>query len=143
MTIIRTDKRLRPRSKSDYYPTPSEAARAALNLIDMDKVAYVLDPGAGNGVWGTELKKINKYAYLYGVEIQNLVPLKSVYDSWDTVDFLSWNNRFFTFDLIMGNPPYSLAEEFVRHSYSMLGKRGKILYPLLIVLSSVCLIFLD
>ena len=71
MTIIRTDKRLRPRSKSDYYPTPSEAARAALNLIDMDKVAYVLDTGAGNGVWGTELKKINKYAYLYGVEIQN------------------------------------------------------------------------
>src|SRR3972149_6493880 len=130
MTIIRTDKRLRPRSKSDYYPTPSEAARAALNLIDMDKVAYVLDPGAGNGVWGTELKKINKYAYLYGVEIQNLVPLKSVYDSWDTVDFLSWNNRFFTFDTLRHWPWSAIAAGANPPSPTRSSRNVKILFLL-------------
>ena len=129
MTIIRTNKRLRERHPSDYYPTPSELCKAALNLIDFKSPAFVLDPGAGNGVWGNELRKLNENNYLVGVEKENFEP-GMVYDNWFYQDFLIWNSDFFEFDLIIGNPPYSLAEEFIRHSYSMLSENGIILFLL-------------
>src|SRR3989304_2209943 len=128
MTIIRTYKRMRPRHKSDYYPTPIEACKAALSLVSPEGKAFILDPGAGNGVWGKAWIDLHgSDAYLVGVEKEDFLPEKGIYDIWYNTDFIGWKHLW-DFDLVMGNPPYSLAEEFLRHSYSMLSKHGTILF---------------
>ncbi len=57
--IIPTDKQLRKRDDNDYYPTPIELCVSALGLLPDDfKPFSILDPGAGDGVWGSRAGKV-------------------------------------------------------------------------------------
>jgi hypothetical protein len=117
--------------KEEFYPTPKNLCLEALKLIpNVYTAQYALDPGAGDGVWGNAFRKLNKHANLLGIE-KRLVPFPfSSYDSWWVeIDYLKCkvdNN----YDIIFGNPPYSLAEEFIRKGISELEQGGYLIFLL-------------
>ena len=90
----------------------------------------VLDPGAGSGVWGKAIKERYTNTSLVGVELQHLT-MPEGYALWlSGYDFLDQTIDYGNFDLVIGNPPYSLAEEFLERSYNMLNPGGWLVFLL-------------
>jgi hypothetical protein len=53
------------------------------------------------------------------------------YDNLIAADFMDWGHAYEQgFDLVIGNPPYEHAEEFIRHSLFRLSKRGEMIFLL-------------
>lgn len=124
--VILTTKELPERAKDDTYLTPKELCRAAISfLADHDPKfcpAYALDPGAGEGVWGMAVKEKWPDTVVDCIEIRHIEwPPRTL--NWLTKDYL---NTFLypVYDLIIGNPPYKYAEEFVRKNLSELESGG-------------------
>ncbi len=115
----------------EFYPTPLNLCIAALNLVPNVYTAdYVLDPGAGDGVWGKAFRCFNKTADLQGVEKRiTSFPFSDYNGWWVDEDYLKakMSNRY---DLIFGNPPYSIAEEFIRKGLSELEQGGYLIFLL-------------
>ena len=129
MTIITTDKTLRPRDPWDHYPTQIELCRAAINLLPERWPAFrILDPGCGAGPWGTAARERWQGAFIHGVDIHTQgYPV--AYSQIDEEDFLMASLDA-NYDLIVGNPPYRYAEEFVRKSYELLVPNGAMIFLL-------------
>lgn len=118
-------KDLPERIERDHYPTPLAVAEACLKFIHQRR-AYsperVLDIGAGNGVWGQAARKLWPRADITGVEVRDVEKHES-YNGWVKQDFFDW---FYglrgdtNYDLIMGNPPYSLATAMVEEAVKLL-----------------------
>ncbi len=130
--IIPTDKQLRKRDDNDYYPTPIELCVSALGLLPDDfKPFSILDPGAGDGVWGRAFRYLyGSNPYLFGVEKRD-VPFPQDYTVWrSNDDYLEHNFPIWAggYDLIMGNPPYKIAEEFIDKSLQLVKDGGYILF---------------
>jgi predicted RNA methylase len=122
------------RRERDFYPTPPEATRLILPHIPYPRT--VLEPACGSGhimeqlidywplgceIHGIEIdgsrvsQSLERFRHLSGVNVVE-------------ADFLgsnSWNH----FDLIVTNPPFSLAQEFVEHSCRF-ADRAVMLLPL-------------
>jgi len=133
MPTIYTTKKLPKRAKLDTYITPKELALASLkNLTQHPWPPQVLDPGAGTGVWGWAVRQRYPKAKITGVEIRK-VKAPHPYNTWVNQDFMTWYGKSKTiprFDLIVGNPPYKQAEDFIRHSFELLDSAGTILFLL-------------
>jgi len=133
MPIIQTDKPLRKRDEFDFYPTPIELCRAVVNLLPDNwkrTSLHVLDPGAGSGVWGEAVRERYKYCTISGVEIRDL-PHPKPYTFWHpNTDFLEFSKKPFSYDIIIGNPPYKLAEKFIFESFEMLAPGGWLVFLL-------------
>jgi hypothetical protein len=111
----------------DHYPTPFEYAMTAVQKMKgYTRVDFpdVLDVGAGKGVWGRAVKQTWKAPYLMGVEIDDELPLRLLYDEWIHTDFLDKDFNPNKFDMIIGNPPYKDVEEIIRKSHSLLNDDG-------------------
>lgn len=110
----------RKRHANDEYTTPVAVCEAALREYAWINPKTALDSGAGTGNWGRAAKRVWPNLRLIGVEINperpNLVN-QATYDEWHTVDFLEFTPTQ-EIDLIFGNPPFGLAEEFVRRAMS-------------------------
>jgi hypothetical protein len=124
--IITTKKVMRPRNPHDFYPTPYPLARQMIEQYAPYQVppSFVLDMGAGSGVFGDAARAAYPSAYITGVDIRPLSRPRS-YDYWLTggYDFLL-NDESEVFDLVIGNPPYRYAEAFVRRGLSLLTHGG-------------------
>jgi len=131
------------RFKFDFYPTPPSCVSAIFDDFKKRQPHFltgwwdgkfkVLDAGAGTGIWGKVLKKKfpNLQFQLWGVDIQNL-PNPKEYDYWLTNhDFLSEQGHLLitedSYDMVMGNPPYKYAEEFVRKSLDLTKDGGYVI----------------
>lgn len=125
------------RNPYDFYTTPP-------GVIDHFLLSYlpsikgdILDPGAGSGEFGAAINRYNKEIFgkslphLTGVEIrkEERDNLKDLYDYIILGDYLSWSTTS-TYDLIIGNPPYNQAMEFVEKSLSLLKPDGKLIFLL-------------
>ncbi len=124
--MILTTAQLPERRPYDRYPTPEWLAEAALDLIETPP-EWVLDVGAGNGVWGRAAQHKWPLARIYGVEIQDS-PWPDAYNYWHIGDFLQYD--IMSYDLIMGNPPYKDAEAFIDHAQGLLRRGGEIVFLL-------------
>lgn len=127
----------RSRPDRDFYATPPELAEAALRrgLVKWGiNHTETLDPGCGTGVWGRALRKINPFAYIeiYGTDVNLQLPAgETAYNMALDDDFLRDDVRLFTpKDFVMGNPPYSHAEAFIRKSMEYLVDDGHVYFLL-------------
>ena len=133
----------RGRAPRDLYITPPELALEAMIRFLADegltKVTrpIALDAGCGTGVWGDAIKWFGYYnpngtmypPLTYGIDIKvNLGENERVYEGYWQQDFLEFKQG--SFNLIFGNPPYSLAEQFIRHSFELLTEKGYVYFLL-------------
>ena len=88
------------RRPSDLYPTPAEVTVALLRFLNFPSGVSVWEPAAGDGDMADV---ISRYAFpVYVTDIR------------DGTDFLQ--SCIDGADWIITNPPFSLAEEFIRHA---------------------------
>jgi SAM-dependent methyltransferase len=122
------------RRKNDFYPTPFAHARRALDLWPRNfEPKKILDPGSGDGVWGRAAwDKWPNGKTVTGYEIRQEAVWPKGYGAWFHRDFLTTNLTHLHnyFDLVMGNPPYRYAEEFVRKSIELLKPKGHLIFML-------------
>ena len=116
------------RSVYDFYATPIECVEKLLENFIIEKPNInILEPSAGNGNIIKVLKDKGINGNITAVEIReeeynNLLKLadKVVID-----DFLQWNTNK-DYDLIIGNPPFSLAREFIEKCFEISNEKTKI-----------------
>lgn len=132
--IIQTDKPLRPRAEFDHYPTDESTVLSCLDELSgyMPDPKYILDAGAGSGVWGRVAREIWPCSGIIGVEVRPSTVIPG-YDGWINADFLD-ENAIRPFgkpgSLVMGNPPYCQAEEFVRRGLGLSQPGGRVAFLL-------------
>lgn len=102
-------KRKEDKSSNDLYTTPRIALDAIWTHLgeDVSVASNLLEPCAG-------MNDVTKYLTNKGALVfsNELYPCCNVrYDH--TVDFLAENNGIGRYDLIITNPPYKLAKEFI------------------------------
>lgn len=131
MPIINTDKVMRARDPHDHYPTDDGVCDAALaHFAEGYPPSRVLDPGAGAGPWGRAVRRYYPTARPYIIGVDRFATEHAPgYDAWAVADYCTWRPSE-RFDLICGNPPYSLAEAFIRHSYDLLAPGGVLIFLL-------------
>ena len=132
MSIIYSKTKTRPRHKTDYYPTPLGLCRAGMsylsNKLDLgEKPPVILDPGAGTGNWGKAVKEFYPDSKLVGIELEEKFSITDDYDAWITEDFLISN---YNATMVVGNPPLSLAHEFISNGLDSLLEGGIMMYLL-------------
>lgn len=120
------------RHANDFYETPIWAIDLILNELELkeDFAGYVIDPGSGIGAIAGRIATRCPKADVQGVEIDQALTekaraLRVASIAFDTGDFLSWEPDGVP-DLIIGNPPYSHAEQFVRHALRMAKHKGTV-----------------
>ncbi len=96
----------RGRRQSDLYPTPPEVTVALLQFLNLPKNTTIWEPAAGEGDMLETIRACG-YGRSFGTDIS------------EGFDFLSPDvfKRLLTgFDWIITNPPFSLAEDFIRRA---------------------------
>jgi hypothetical protein len=142
--VIITQKKTKPRSENDFYPTPYRLARAICDKFIVQEPDFVLDPGMGDGVFGLALRDScrEKYGFIdteehpeFGIDGIDIVrrPMTGngawIYSNEYIQNYLTFDAPI-QYDLVIGNPPYSLAEQFVRKSFQVTSKKGTIIFLL-------------
>ncbi len=127
---------MRPRIKRDVYHTDPRLANATVAFLDRLvsplRFERILDPGAGRGVWGKALACALPYAthQIEGVELRRIARPPH-YNNWmGGLDYLSPITPVGRYDLIIGNPPFDLAEAFIQRSRPLLSGDGLICFLL-------------
>ena len=101
------------RPKSDFYQTPYSITE---QLLEVEKFeGNILEPSCGKGA-------ISKVLTKHGFDVT-----AQDYDEGNGVDFLKFNKKF---DNIITNPPFRLANEFVKHSLELANNKIAMLLPL-------------
>lgn len=121
----------------DSYDTPASLAMAGLKEIQCwlsvsPQPGSILDPGSGDyAPFGWAARQMWPHAHITGVDKRE-VPYRDCYNAMIYGDYLKAEpvGNGPNFDLIAGNPPFSLAEQFVRLSIPLLAEYG-ILFLLL------------
>lgn len=127
---IREGTPLPERKENDFYQTPLAVALDALSYIPITP-HYILDPGAGLGVWGNAARQLWPHSDITGVEIQSLVKPHS-YNKWiNNFDYAYMLGKYNPkYHLIIGNPPFKHAAGFIKNSYDLLFDNGYIVFLL-------------
>ena len=123
---------LPPKHANDFFETPKELAVAAMKFLHpvIVQPMTILDAGAGMGVWGEAAREAFPGAYIVGVELDTGCPTNDAYDEYFYWNYLEWDKAPCKFTHVIGNPPYSLAEEFIRHSKDLMTLSGRLLFLL-------------
>lgn len=124
------------RMDHDFYPTRLYDIHATYRYFEQRGTIphgnfKVLDIGAGTGPWGMALKEYRTDCHITGIDIRD-IPQPDGYDEWHQGNFLTMPFVGQTFDFIIGNPPYNIAQEIIEKAWLMLNKNGSILMLLLL-----------
>ena len=129
--LISSTNRGANRNGFDFYATPIQAIEKLLTLEDFSNVKTILDPGAGSGNFSKVISKELGDISLDSVEIrpEEEENLKQTSTNVYISDFLDFETDK-KYDLIIGNPPFNKAIEFVEKSLSMLNEGGRLIFLL-------------
>jgi 16S rRNA G1207 methylase RsmC len=113
--------------KLDDFPTPNDVIDQCLSKIVRPTYRMVLEPAAGDGRICKALKEKVPTALIHAVEIQqkHKEALEKVCNNVTIGDFLTRDNLGL-YDLIITNPPYSMAEEYVHKCLRCLEPYGQL-----------------
>jgi hypothetical protein len=105
------------RSPADNYATPLWCVHRALEAIALPDGVWC-DPcaGTGNIIQGTQMVRPEISWKAYELRPECLEPLVNIDSHPTIVDFTSTYLRPPEFDVILMNPPYRLAQEFIEKS---------------------------
>jgi hypothetical protein len=96
---------------NDFYETPAVAVEALLRVEDIPR--FVWEPACGGGSIVEILRARGRT--VMATDIQNA----GCYDSRFGIDFLMELRAPIGCECIVTNPPYKLADEFVRHAVAL------------------------
>lgn len=99
------------RKPADFYPTPVEATEALLQYLFFLGSRRIREPCCGMG-------HISKVLEAHGHEVTSSDLMHTGYGEGG-IDYLQTreiNPRFYDFDAVITNPPFSLAEQFIRRA---------------------------
>lgn len=122
------------RQEADFYATPIECVDSILNALpEFNEDIFILEPSAGNG---NIIKALRKHG-ITGIAIEAIKlreeekeNLENLADYVTIGDFLKVDTEYYEYDLIIGNPPYSKAQEFIDKSLSLLAPGGMLVFLL-------------
>ena len=103
------------RVENDYYATNPKALEMLLKVFPLHK-GKTLEPCVGAGHLARVLKS-------YGCDVDCVDLVDRGYPDTVVHDFLTYNTDV-RYDNIVTNPPFSLAEEFIRKSMTLLKPHG-------------------
>jgi SAM-dependent methyltransferase len=118
-----------------FYETPFGLVRAALEIASSDALLtkissvrplLILDCGSGTGRWGEVARELWPNSLIVGVDLF-FATKHAAYDEWFHADFLDFPLRGGQFDLVVSNPPFKLAEEFIFKQWGLVNYTGMIL----------------
>lgn len=92
------------RMANDFYPTPKECTYALMDYLELPRDVRIWEPAAGDGAIINALSD-RGYNNVFGTDIQH------------GVDFLT--EKIGGVDWIITNPPFFLAEKFIRHAHEL------------------------
>ncbi len=126
------------RQPSDMYPTPYEfCQRIVTTLIENggdyteDRPLRFLEPGCGDAPFCRAIKEaMGDRVETTGVETRNVLRRGWVDALYSETDFLTPNKYINRFNIIMTNPPFSLAREFLAASIRMCKPTARIIFLL-------------
>lgn len=99
---------LKKRAPADHYPTPGETTVAIMKFLGLPRNTIIYEPCCGRG-------HISKTFQLNGYRVIS----SDLYDynfGEAGIDFIY--TRFKDYDWIVTNPPFNLAEEFIKKAYA-------------------------
>lgn len=136
--VIITKKQTHARAQQDFYPTPLDLAQTIVRKYVPLHACTFLDPGCGDGVFARALR--SSFNWQTGLTVSGIDTVDrqaaQYYDNFWLADFVQHSSfktaagKALVFDCVIGNPPYSLAEAFVRKSFQLLEYGGSILFLL-------------
>lgn len=107
----------------EFYPTPISYVRSCLSFMpELTRLPRVLDAGCGGGVWGEGLRELYPGAGLAGIDIRN-VRKHDAYNLW-LANTSYFTKRWHDLDAVIGNPPFSIATQWILHSLAQLREGG-------------------
>jgi len=116
------------RNDKDFYVTPKETIEKLIQNYEI-KPGMILEPCAGNGAICKELREIYD-GTIDAVEIRpgERETLTQYCDDVYIMDFLDFaNSHPGHYQTIITNPPYSIAEEIIRHCFKIAGPETEII----------------
>ena len=120
------------RKAYDFYATPPETIRAFLaNFDGISSGDRILEPSAGNG---QIVKVLREGGYDNRIDAVELRPeergtLEALADNVTIGSFFDYEPDC-GYDVIIGNPPYSLALDFINKSLELLHPGGLLIFLL-------------
>ena len=126
------DKKKSSRVPHDFYPTPVPVIESFFNTYDIPKNSTILEPSAGNGNFIKTIKSIEDSNIIDAIEIRE-EEKECLTDCADNViigDFLNINVPKDKYDIVIGNPPFEYALEFVQKSLDIVKPDGKVIFLL-------------
>ena len=124
------------RKESDFYATPLESVYSLLdNYNNISPNDRILEPSAGNGNIIKALRNRGYKNFITAIELRE-EERKNLHESGaDQVailDFIKYGQcvNYEDYDVIIGNPPYSLAPEFIDKSLELLKPGGRLIFLL-------------
>lgn len=108
------------RSPADNYATPLWCVHRALEAIELPSGLWV-DPcaGTGNIIQATQMLRSDVQWKAYEVRPECLEPLVNIDSHPTIVDFTSVNLKPRPCNVVLMNPPYRMAQEFIEKSLRM------------------------
>lgn len=103
----------------DFYETPPWAVRAVCPYLPVHAGTRILDPGCGSGAILRELGAVYQENEILGLEKDHAryaACAESTELPVEEGDFLTYEGRH---DLVVSNPPYSIALEFVQKALTV------------------------
>lgn len=114
------------RVENDYYATPPQDTQLFLDTFDIRKYRKILEPSCGEGHMSEVIKRnMSDTSTLISRDL-----VERGYEGSQVKDFLKTTNE--TYDLVMTNPPFSHALEFI--------KKGLELSDVVVVLAKIQLL---
>lgn len=117
------------RKPLDAYYTPPELALTIIRRLDADgmivRAPLALEPSAGEGAFVRALQTVRPEAQVTGADKDPSVAAAHGWEcrAFEAMQEVGW-------DLIIGNPPYSQAEEHCRHAIAIARDGGTVAFLL-------------